>query len=69
MRQRFKRAATHYDKTRQTIDFLTCAIQKAFCDISVVTSGNKLQTKSAIFKCLIQANNERIVYTMDHYNQ
>ena len=59
-------------KPGKTIDFLTRAIQKAFCDVSVVTSGNKPQTKSAIFKFnyyLIQANNEKIIYTMNHYNQ
>ena len=61
-------------KPGKTIDFLTCAIQKAFRDVSVVTSRNnyKPQMKSAIFKFnyyLIQANNEKIIYTMDHYNQ
>ena len=59
-------------KPSKTTGFLTCAIQKAFRDISVVTSGNKPQMKSAIFKLnyyLIQANNEKIIYTMDHYNQ
>ena len=59
-------------KPDKTIDFLTRAIQKAFRDVSVVTSGNKPQTKSAIFKFnyyLIQANNEKIICTMDHYNQ
>ena len=51
-------------KPGKTIDFLTRAIQKAFRDVSVVTSGNKPQTKSAIFKFnyyLIQANNEKII--------
>ena len=59
-------------KLGKTIDFLTRAIQKAFHDVSVVTSGNKPQTQGAIFKFnyyLIQANNEKIIYTMDHYNQ
>ena len=59
-------------KPAKTIDFLTRVIQKAFCDVSVVTSGNKPQMKSAIFKFnyyLIQANNEKIIDTMDHYNQ
>ena len=59
-------------KPGKTIDFFTRAIQKAFRDVSVVTSGNEPQTKSAIFKFnyyLIQANNEKIIYTMDHYNQ
>ena len=59
-------------KPGKTIDFLTRAIQKAFHDVSVVTSGNKPQTKSAIFKFnyyLIQANNEKIICSMDHYNQ
>ena len=59
-------------KPGKTIDFLTRAIQNAFCDISVITSGNKPQTKSAIFKFnyyLIQASNEKIIYTMDHYSQ
>ena len=47
-------------KPRKTIDFLTCTVQKAFRDVSVVISGNKPQTESAIFKLnylLIQANN------------
>ena len=55
-------------KPGKTTGFLTRAIQKAFRDVSVVTSGNKPQTKSAIFKLnyyLIQANNEKIIYTMD----
>ena len=59
-------------KPGKIIDFLTCAIQKAFRDVSVVTSGNKPQMQGAIFKFnyyLIQANNEKIIYTMDHYNQ
>ena len=59
-------------KPGKTIDFLTRALQKAFRDVSVVTSGNKPQTKSTIFKLnyyLIQANNEKIIYTMDHYDQ
>ena len=59
-------------KPGKTIDFLTRTIQKAFRDVSMVTSGNKPQTTSAIFKFnyyLIQANNEKIIYTMDHYNQ
>ena len=58
-------------KLRKTIDFLTCTVQKAFRDISVVIARNKPQTESAIFKLnyyLIQANNKKI-YTMDHYNQ
>ena len=58
-------------KPRKTIDFLTRTVQKAFRDVSVVISGNKLQTESAIFKLnylLIQANNWKIIYTLDHYN-
>ena len=58
-------------KPRKTIDFFTCTVQEAFHDISVVISRNKPQTKSAIFKLnyyLIQANNKKIIYTMDHYN-
>ena len=50
-------------KLGKTIEFLTCAIQEAFRDISVVTSRNKLQTHSSIikFNCdLIQANNEKL---------
>ena len=59
-------------KPRKTIDFLTRTVQKAFRDVSVVISGNKPQTESAIFNLnylLIQANNLKIIYTMDHYNQ
>ena len=47
-------------KLRKTTDFLTRTVQKAFRDISMVISGNKLQTESAIFKLsylLIQVNN------------
>ena len=47
-------------KPRKSIDFLTRTVQKAFRDVSVVISGNKPQTESAIFKLnylLIQANN------------
>ena len=59
-------------KPRKTIDFLTRTVQKAFRDVSVVISGNKPQMEGAIFKLnylLIQANNLKIIYTMDHYNQ
>ena len=59
-------------KLGKTINFLTQTIQKAFCDVSVGTSENKPQMQCAIFKFnhyLIQANNEKIIYTMDHYNQ
>ena len=51
-------------KPGKTIYFLMRTLQKAFRDVSVVTSGNKPQTKSAIFKFnyyLIQANNEKII--------
>ena len=57
--QWFKCAATQYDKTEKTIDFLMRTIQKAFHDVSVVTSGNKMQMKSTIFKS-VQANNEKL---------
>ena len=48
-----------------------CAVKLANY-VSVDISRNKPQTKSAIFKLnyyLIQANNKKIIYTMDHYNQ
>ena len=35
-------------------------------------TGNKPQTEGAILKfnyCFIQASSEKIIYTMDHYNQ
>ena len=34
-------------KPRKTVDFFTHIVQNAFRDVSVVISGNKLQTKSA----------------------
>ena len=58
-------------KPGKTTDFIMRTIQKAFRDVSVVTSRNKLHTKSAIFQVqlLLKANNEKIIYTMDNYNQ
>ena len=56
----------------KTTDFPMHTVHKAFHDVSVVTSENKPQTRSAIFKFnyyLIQSNNEKIIYTMDQYNQ
>ena len=49
-------------RPRKNIDFLMRTVQKAFCDVSVVISGNKPQMESAIFKLsyyLIKVNNKK----------
>ena len=56
-------------KPKKFIDFLKHTVQKAFCDVSVVIFRIKPQTKSTIFKLNYYANNKKIIYTMDCYNQ